>query len=90
MPAEVFPNARRAKGVGLAVAVSWLANFIIGVAVPPMLVSIGYGTFIFFAAWCFIAAVWAFLFVPEMSGKTLEQMDQVFGDNTMVHQSVAY
>lgn len=29
LPAEVFDSVNRAKGVGLAVAVSWLANFII-------------------------------------------------------------
>lgn len=29
LPSEVFPNAYRAKGVGLAVAISWLSNFVI-------------------------------------------------------------
>ena len=29
LPSEVFDNMHRAKGVGLAVAVSWLANFVI-------------------------------------------------------------
>ena len=80
LPSEVFPNATRAKGVGLAVAVSWLANFIIGVAVPPMIVSIGYGTYIFFACFCFLAAIFSFFLVPETANKTLEQMDIVFGD----------
>jgi hypothetical protein len=27
-----------------------------------------------------LAAVWAFFLVPETKGKTLEQMDQIFGD----------
>ncbi|KAI9842640.1 MAG: hypothetical protein M1837_007007 [Sclerophora amabilis] len=81
MPAEVFPNSRRAKGVGLATAINWLSNFIIGVAVPPMVIGIGYGTFIFFASFCFLAAAFAYFCIPETSGKTLEQMDVVFGDN---------
>ncbi|KAK4501233.1 hypothetical protein PRZ48_007040 [Zasmidium cellare] len=38
LPSEVYPNAVRAKGVG------WIANFIIGVSVPPMLQGIGFGT----------------------------------------------
>lgn len=53
-------------------------NFIIGVSVPPMLQSIDYGTYIFFAAWCFIAAIFAYFLVPETSNKTLEELDEMF------------
>ncbi|KAI9759747.1 MAG: hypothetical protein M4579_002132 [Chaenotheca gracillima] len=81
LPAEVFPNSRRAKGVGLATATNWLSNFVIGVAVPPMVIGIGFGTFVFFACFCFLAAAFSYFFIPETSGKTLEQMDVVFGDN---------
>ncbi|PPJ49964.1 hypothetical protein CBER1_04701 [Cercospora berteroae] len=61
LPPEVFPNSMRSKGVAMSVATIWLCNFIIGVATPPMLDSLGYGTYIFFAAWCGLAGVWAFL-----------------------------
>ncbi|CZR64602.1 related to quinate transport protein [Phialocephala subalpina] len=81
IPAEIFPNSRRAKGVGVATATIWLSNFVIGVAVPPMLISIGYGTFIFFMCFCLLAAVFSYFFVLEMLGKTLEEMDQVFKYN---------
>jgi MFS family permease len=80
LPAEVFPSSRRAKGIGLASAVNWLANFTIGVAVPPMIVGIGYGTYIFFACFCFLAAIFSYFCIPETSGKTLEQMDELFKD----------
>ncbi|KAL1591353.1 hypothetical protein SLS60_012052 [Paraconiothyrium brasiliense] len=82
LPPEVFPNAMRAKGVALAVAVNWLSNFIVGVVTPPMLDSIKYGTFVFFACMCFLAVIWAFLLVPETKGKTLEEMDEMWGDNS--------
>jgi MFS family permease len=82
MPAEVYPNHLRAKGVGAATATIWLSNFVIGVSVPPMMISIGYGTYIFFACFCFAAAVFSYFFVPETSGMTLEQMDLVFKDNS--------
>lgn len=82
LPAEVFPSQRRSKGVGLAVAVNWITNFAIGVCVPPMVIGIGYGTYVFFAAWCVLAAVFSYFFVPETAGKTLEQMDEVFHDNS--------
>lgn len=82
LPSEVFSNATRAKGVALSTATVWLCNFIIGVIVPPMLDSAGFGTYIFFAAFCAIAIVWAYFFVPETMGKTLEEMDDVFGDTS--------
>ncbi|EON98501.1 putative mfs monosaccharide protein [Phaeoacremonium minimum UCRPA7] len=75
LPSEVFTNVYRAKGVGFAVAVSWLCNFIIGVVVPPMIESITYGTFIFFAAFCALGAVFSFYLVPETANKTLEELD---------------
>ncbi|OGE51170.1 hypothetical protein PENARI_c014G03245 [Penicillium arizonense] len=81
LPAEVFPSSRRAKGVGLATATIWLANFIIGTVVPQMLVSLGWGTFLFFGLFCVAAGIFSFFFVPETSNKSLEQVAGVFGDN---------
>ena len=46
-----------------------------------MIQSIGFGTYIFFACWCFLAAVFAYFFVPETTGLTLEQIDTLFDDN---------
>lgn len=81
LPAEVYTTTTRSRGVALATAMVWLCNFIVGVATPPMMDSIGFGTYVFFGAWCYIAAVWAFFLVPETRGKTLEEMDHVFGDH---------
>lgn len=82
LPAEVYSNASRSRGVALAVAVNWLCNFIVGVITPPMINDIGFGTYVFYGTFCYIGAVWAFLLVPETKGKTLEQMDAVFGDHS--------
>ncbi|KAI1340553.1 general substrate transporter [Xylariaceae sp. FL0016] len=82
LPPEVFSNATRSKGVALATCVNWLANFIVGIATPPMIAQIKYGTYVFFAIFCFLAALWAFFLVPETNGRTLEQMDEVFGDTS--------
>lgn len=81
LPSEVFPSAMRSKGVALSTATNWLCNFIVGVVTPPMLESWGFGTYIFYGGWCALAVVWAWFLVPETKGKTLEQMDEVFGDN---------
>ncbi|KAF9693946.1 hypothetical protein EKO04_007741 [Ascochyta lentis] len=74
LPAEIFPNSKRAKGVGLATATIWLANFIIGVVVPEMVIKLGWGTYLFFGCFCFAAAVFSFFLVPETSKKSLEQI----------------
>lgn len=44
-----------------------------------MLKHITWGTYIFFAAWLAIGFFFVLIFVPETKGKTLEEMDRVFG-----------
>lgn len=59
----------------------WIANFIIGVVVPQMVISIGWGTYLFFGLFCFAAGIFSFFFVPETSKKSLEQISLIFGHN---------
>ena len=40
----------------------------------------GYGAYVFFAVFCALAFIWTYFFIPETKGKSLEQMDEVFGD----------
>lgn len=82
LPAEVFPSSKRAKGVGAGTAMIWLANFIIGIVVPDMILSIGWGTFLFFGLFCVAAAVFSFFLVPETSNKSLEQIAAEFKDES--------
>jgi hypothetical protein len=42
--------------------------------------STGYGAYVFFAFFCLLSLVWVYWFVPETSGKSLEEMDHVFND----------
>ena len=53
-----------------------------GVITPPMIQSAGYGTFVFFACFCLLSGVWAYFLVPETKGKTLEELDAIFGDGS--------
>ncbi|KAF4465051.1 quinate transport [Fusarium albosuccineum] len=86
LPAEVFPSSKRAKGVGAATAMIWLANFIIGVVVPEMVIKIGWGTYLFFGVFCTLAAIFSFFLVPETAKKSLEQISELFGDNHIVEE----
>jgi hypothetical protein len=62
-----------------------MSNFVIGLITPDMLATINWGTYVFFAAFCLLAFAFTYFFIPETRGKTLEDMDLVFGD-TAAHE----
>ncbi|KAH8803545.1 general substrate transporter [Xylogone sp. PMI_703] len=82
LPSEIFPLSIRSKAISITTSATWMCNFIIGLVTPDMLSSITWGTYIFFAAFCLIAFTFTYFFIPETQGKTLEDMDMVFGDMT--------
>ncbi|KAM5368011.1 hypothetical protein ACJZ2D_009725 [Fusarium nematophilum] len=84
VPAEVFPSSLRAKGVSISTCSNWINNFIIGLITPPLVKSTGFGAYVFFAAFCLLSFAFVWFFVPETKGKTLEEMDTVFGDRSGV------
>lgn len=53
-----------------------------GLITPPLVEGTGYGAYVFFAVFCVLSGVWTFFCVPETKGRTLEQMDHVFKDNS--------
>ncbi|KAK7414330.1 hypothetical protein QQX98_006772 [Neonectria punicea] len=77
--AEIFPGALRTLTGTFSADCQWLTQFAITKALPYIFKSFGYGTWYFFACWMIIASVWAFVFLPETKGKTLEEMDVMFG-----------
>jgi len=82
MPAEIFPASLRAKGMAFATMSNWFNNFIIGLITPPLVQNTGFGTYVVFCVFCLLALIWVWFFVPETNGRTLEEMDHVFKDNT--------
>lgn len=79
-PAEVFPSSLRAKGVAISTCTNWITNFCIGLLTPPLVQNTGFGAYVFFAVFCLLSLVWTWFFIKETKGRTLEQMDHVFGD----------
>ncbi|KAH7121760.1 general substrate transporter [Dactylonectria estremocensis] len=80
LPSEIFNLGNRSKAMAITTSATWMCNFIIGLVTPDMLETLGWGTYIFFAAFCLLALVFTYFFVPETRGKSLEDMDEVFGD----------
>jgi sugar porter (SP) family MFS transporter len=78
-----IPTARlRSMNVALAAATQWVFNFVVGIAVPNMLVKVGnkgYGTYFIFGSFCFSMFVFVWFFIPETKGISLERMDDLFG-----------
>lgn len=69
----------RARGVSIVASTNWMFNFVIGLTTKHMLTTMKYGTYIFFAAFCAIGAVFVWVYVPETKDKTLEELDVYFG-----------
>jgi hypothetical protein len=77
--AELWPNRIRSFGGALSQCFHWLFYFAITKATPSLLESMDrWGAFLFFVAWCIIALIYTFFFVPETAGMSLEQMDLIF------------
>ncbi|KAK1485546.1 quinate permease [Colletotrichum tamarilloi] len=75
---EVFSLDIRMLCVAITTADQWLWSFIVSRTTPYMITSLGYGTYMFFGALMILMGVWAFFFVPETKGLTLEDMDLLF------------
>ncbi|KAJ5832813.1 hypothetical protein N7474_001124 [Penicillium riverlandense] len=76
---EIFPTRLRSYGVGLGAATQWLFNFVITEVTPHAINSIHWKTFIMFGVFCFAMGIFIVLFFKETKGRTLEEMDLVFG-----------
>lgn len=77
--AELWPNNIRSFGSALTQTFHWLFYFGVNKGTPSMLSSMhNWGTFLFFAGWCFVALVYVFFAVPETAGLSLEQLDALF------------
>jgi MFS family permease len=76
---EIFPTRLRSYGVGLAAATQWLFNFAITYMTPSAINHIGWRIFLMFGIFCAANFTFVFFFIKETKGRTLEDMDVLFG-----------
>lgn len=75
--AEIFPNAIRARAMGISIMVMWISDAIVGQLTPILLASCGaHYTFWLFAFFCAIAFIVVLGYLPETKGKPLEEIEQ--------------
>ncbi|KAL3481443.1 general substrate transporter [Aspergillus californicus] len=87
-PAELSPVRTRAKANAVSTCNNWLFNFTVVMITPPMVDAIGWGTYLFFAAWnaFFIPIIW--FFYPETANRSLEEIDLIFAKG--YSESISY
>lgn len=84
-PAEIFPVEVRALGNAITTFTNWTVNLVFAQFSPAALSAIGFRYFYVFFVFNLIALVCYWLFYPETKGRTLEQMDVLFGDQLVPH-----
>jgi SP family xylose:H+ symportor-like MFS transporter len=82
---EIFPNQIRGKAMALAVAIQWVANYLVSWSFPildenPYLVShFRHGlAYWIYGVMSIFAAFFMWRFVPETKGRSLEQMETLW------------
>jgi hypothetical protein len=80
--AEVFPLGLRAKGVSIGASSNWLNNFAVALSTPDFVKKASYGAYIFLGLMCVFGALYVWFGVPETAGRTLDEIDQLFGDTS--------
>jgi hypothetical protein len=84
-PAEIFPVEVRALGNALTTFTNWTVNLIFAQFTPDALSAVEFKYFYLFFALNLIAATCYYFFYPETKGRTLEQIDELFGDQLVPH-----
>ena len=89
MLSEMFPNNVRSVAMSIAVAAQWLFNALVANSFPLVNESaLNQNTFngalpyFIFASFCVVAMIFVLKLVPETKGKTLEEMEKLWADNS--------
>ncbi|KXT08888.1 hypothetical protein AC579_4669 [Pseudocercospora musae] len=86
--AEINPIRICAKGAAAANIVNWSINFLVVMVTPIMVQNIGWGTYLFFAAVNAAALPFIYLFYPETSHRSLEEIDFIFAKG--YYENISY
>ncbi|KAJ6098979.1 hypothetical protein N7467_000514 [Penicillium canescens] len=82
-PPEIIPLYIRSKSVSLATFFNWACNFALTFFTPPGFKNIQWKIYCVFGTFCLVAAIHVFLLFPETCGKSLEEIDEVFNNQSI-------
>ncbi|KAL4929765.1 sugar porter family MFS transporter [Aspergillus undulatus] len=75
---EIFPTRIREIGIAVGTSTQWLFNFVFSQATPHAVDNMGWRTFLMFCIFNWAIVVYVFFFIKETTGKSLEEMEDVF------------
>jgi major inositol transporter-like SP family MFS transporter len=78
MLSEIFPLRLRGFAMGVAVFGTWMANFVVTLAFPPLIDAVGGTTFLIFAAINVATFVFYLRTIPETRGRSMEAIESHF------------
>lgn len=81
LASEVFPTSHRSMGVAVATCCNWAFNVLFSQASPKAMDTISWKFYLIFVIINALDFVAILIFFPETKGKTLEEMNEVFGDD---------
>ncbi|KAJ7888359.1 general substrate transporter [Mycena olivaceomarginata] len=83
---EMFPLPIRSRGVGMSIASNWFWNCIIGVITPYFVsadkLNLGPKVFFIWGSTAALSVTFAYFFVSETKGLSLEQVDQMLAETS--------
>ncbi|KAJ7882280.1 general substrate transporter [Mycena leptocephala] len=82
---EIFPMRIRAVGTAVCTCANWACNVLISQVSPIGMARLQYRFYILFVVMNVVNGLVVYFFFPETKGKSLEEMDAVFGDQVIPH-----
>ncbi|MFC1551208.1 sugar porter family MFS transporter [Candidatus Latescibacterota bacterium] len=76
---EIYPTKIRGRAVSIATMVLWLSNVVIAQVFPWIMEKIAGNTFYVFSGICVIAFIFIWTMITETKGKTLEEIEKMWG-----------
>ncbi|KAL5338185.1 hypothetical protein BJX70DRAFT_408854 [Aspergillus crustosus] len=76
--AEIFPARIRSVCMGFCFFTNWIVDYGITRATPNMITNMGYGAFLLYSLLTYIGVVFIFFCLPELKGRSIESMDDLF------------
>ncbi|PQE32958.1 sugar transporter protein [Rutstroemia sp. NJR-2017a WRK4] len=83
-PTEINSLSMRTKGAALGTATNWIFNFMVVEITPIGIESLGWRFYIIWTVFNAVFVPVVYLFYPETSDRTLEDIDRLFRENTSV------
>ncbi|KAK7707717.1 hypothetical protein SLS57_009232 [Botryosphaeria dothidea] len=76
--AEIFPARIRSVCMAICLFINWIVDYGITKATPSMMTHLGWGTFLLYAMLTYIGVVFVYFCMPELKGRSIESMDDLF------------